>query len=101
MFRPVERRDGQLTSVTLWEHETERARRRTINQRPNVEKVAFRREIAVIVEAAKPSKRQLRDAVRNAHAAAAEKPYAVTQTPAPSTAEHPVRQKNRLPVEDW
>ncbi|MBP2449945.1 putative transposase [Rhizobium leguminosarum] len=101
LFRPVERRDGQLTSVTLWEHETERARRRTINQRPNVEKVAFRREIAVIVEAAKPSKRQLRDAVRNAHAAAAEKPYAVTQTPAPSTAEHPVRQKNRLPVEDW
>ncbi|MBB5536422.1 putative transposase [Rhizobium giardinii] len=100
-FRPVERRDGQLTPVTLWEHEAERARRRTMNQRSNVEKVAFRREISAIVEAAKPSKRQLRDAVRNAHAAAAEKPYALMQPPAPPPAEHPPRRKSRLPVEDW
>ncbi|WP_244399858.1 MULTISPECIES: Mu transposase C-terminal domain-containing protein [unclassified Agrobacterium] len=100
-FRPVERRDGHLTSLTLWEHEAERARRRTMNQRPNVEKVAFRREIGAIVVAAKPSKRQLRDAVRSAHAAAAEKPYAVMQPPAPPPAEHPPRQKSRLPVEDW
>lgn len=100
-FRPVERRDGQLTSLTLWEHEAERARRRTINQRSNVEKVAFRREIAAIAETAKPSKRRLRNSVRNAHAAAAEKPYAVMQPPAPPPAEHPPRQKRRLPVEDW
>ncbi|WP_416333469.1 transposase [Agrobacterium tumefaciens] len=100
-FRPVERRDGQLTPVTLWEHEAERTRRRTTNQRSNVEKVAFRREIAGIAEAAKASKRQLRDAVRSAHAATAEKPYAVMRPPAPLPAEHPPRRKSRLPVEDW
>lgn len=100
-FRPVERRDGQLTSVTLWEHEAERARRRAANHQSSTQKVALRREITAIVEAAKPSKRQLRDAVRNSHAGAAEKPYAVMQPPAPSSAEHPPRQKSRLPVEDW
>ncbi|NTE57869.1 DDE-type integrase/transposase/recombinase [Agrobacterium tumefaciens] len=100
-FRPVERRDGQLTSVTLWEHEAERARRRAANHRSSTQKVALRREISAIVEAAKPSKRQLRDAVRNSHAVAAEKPYAVMQTPAPSPAKHPPRRKSRLPVEDW
>ncbi len=100
-FQVVERRDGQLTPVTLWEHEAERDQRRTTNKRSNVEKVALRREIAAIVEAAKPSRRQLRDAVRSAHAAAAAKPYVVMQTPAPSNAEHPPRRKSRLPVEDW
>ncbi|MDC9813084.1 Mu transposase C-terminal domain-containing protein [Rhizobium sp. MC62] len=100
-FRPVERRDGQLTPVTLWEQEAERTCRRTTNQRSNVEKVAVRREIAAIAETAKPSKRQLRDSVRKAHAAAAEKPYAVMQPPAPLPAEHPPRRKSRLPVEDW
>jgi putative transposase len=100
-FRPVERRDGQLTPVSLWEHEAERTRRRTTNQRSNVEKVAVRREIAAIAETAKASKRQLRDAVRSAHAATAEKPYAVMQPPAPLPAEHPPRRKSRLPVEDW
>ncbi len=100
-FRPVERRDGQLTSVTLWEHETERTRRRAANHRSSTDKVALRREIAAIVQSAKPSRRQLRNAVRNAHAAAAEKPHAVMQPPTPPPAEHPTRQKNRLPVEDW
>ncbi|WP_234189534.1 Mu transposase C-terminal domain-containing protein [Shinella sp. NM-101] len=100
-FRPVERRDGQLTPVTLWEHEAERTRRRTTNQRSNVEKVAVRREIAAIAATAKPSKRQLRDAVRSSHAAAAEKPYAVMRPPSPLPAEHPPRRKSRLPVEDW
>ena len=100
-FRPVERRDGQLTSVTLWEHEAERSRRRAANHRSSTQKVALRREIAAIVEAAKPSRRQLRDAVRNAHAVAAAKPYAVMQPPAPSPPEHSPRQKSRLPVEDW
>lgn len=100
-LHPVQRRDGQLMPTTLWEHKAERARRRTMNQRSNVEKVAFRREITAIAETAKASKRRLRDTVRNAHAAAAEKPYAVMQTPTPPPAEHPARQKSRLPVEDW
>ncbi len=100
-FRPVERRDGQLTSLTLWEFEAERARRRAANHRSSTEKVALRREIAAIVEAAKPSKRQLRDAVRGAHAAAAEKPYETMRVQASGPSEHPSRQKRRLPVEDW
>ena len=100
-FRPVERRDHQRTPLTLWEHEAERAGRRAINQRSNAEKVAFRREIAAIAETAKSSKRRLRDTVRKAHAAAAEKPYAVMQTPAPPPTEHSPRQKSRLLVEDW
>lgn len=100
-FRPVERRDGQLTTLTLWEHEAERARRRAANHRSSVEKVALRREIAAIVETAKPSKRQLRDAVRSAHAAAAAKPYEAMRVQEPAPSEHPPRQKNRLPVEDW
>ncbi|WFU07462.1 transposase family protein (plasmid) [Rhizobium sp. CB3171] len=100
-FRPVERRDGYLAPVTLWEHEIERANRRVANHRSNVEKVAFRREIATIVEAAKPSKSQLRDATRSAHAAAAAKPYAAVRSQASVPSEHPKRQKRRLPVEDW
>ncbi|MGO4656530.1 Mu transposase C-terminal domain-containing protein [Ensifer sp. 2YAB10] len=100
-FRPVERRDGQLTSLTLWEHEAERAGQRAANHRSSNEKVAIRREIAAIVEAAKPSKRQLRDAVRRAHATAAAKPYQAMRPPVSDPAQHPVRQKRRLPVEDW
>lgn len=100
-YRPVERRDGRLKSLTLWEFEAERARRRTTNQRSSVEQVAFRREIASIASAAKPSKSQLRDAVRGAHAAAAVKPYSAIRPPEPAIAEHPVRQKRTLPVEDW
>ena len=100
-FRPVERRDGHLAPLTLWEHEADRAFRRSTNHRSSVEKAAFRREIATIVDAAKPSKRQMRDAVRGAHAAAAAKPYEAMQLQAPALAEHPPRQKRRLPVEDW
>ncbi|ANP90000.1 Mu transposase C-terminal domain-containing protein [Rhizobium beringeri] len=101
LFRPVERRDGHFVPLTLWEHDAERGRRRAINLRSSVDKVAFRREIAAIAAAAKPSKRELRDAVRRAHAAAAQKPYAATEAQAPDHKAHPMRQKNRLPVEDW
>ncbi|NTI26763.1 transposase (plasmid) [Rhizobium rhizogenes] len=101
LYRPVERRDGRLTSLTLWEFEAERARRRTTNQRSSVEQVAFRREIASIAATAKPSKGQLRDAVRSAHAAAAVKPHLAMQQQEPATAGHPGRQKRTLPVEDW
>lgn len=100
-FRSVERRDGHLAPLTLLEHEADRAFRHATNHRSSVEKAAFRREIATIVDAAKPSKRQMRDAVRGAHAAAAAKPYEAMQLQAPALAEHPPRQKRRLPVEDW
>lgn len=100
-FRPVARRDGQLTSLTLWGHEAERAQHRATNHRSSVEKVAFRREITAIAAAAKPTKRQLRDAVRNAHATAVAKPYEAMQPQAPGPTEHPKREKRRLPVEDW
>jgi len=100
-FRPVERRDGRLDSLTLWEFQAERARQRAGNRRSSTEQVAFRREIASIVTAAKPSKSQLRDAIRAAHAGAAAKPYQAMRPQEPATAEHPVRQKRTLPVEDW
>lgn len=97
----IRRNDVLNHSKMLWEHEAERSRRRAANHRSSTEKVALRREIAAIVQSAKPSRRQLRNAVRNAHAAAAEKPYGVMQPPTPPPAEHPPRQKSRLPVEDW
>jgi len=100
-LRPVERRDGQPTPVTLWEHEAERAQHRSTNHRSSVEKVAFRREITAIAAAAKPTKRQLRDAVRGAHAAAATKPHEAMRPQVPDPAEHPARQKRRHPVEEW
>ncbi|NNH41874.1 Mu transposase C-terminal domain-containing protein [Rhizobium laguerreae] len=100
-FRAVERRDGNLASLTLWEHEAERTRRRDTNRRSSVEKVVFRREIAAIADAAKPSKRQLRDAVRFAQAAGAAKPFEALRPQPPDLAVHPSRQKRSLPVEDW
>jgi putative transposase len=100
-YRSVERRDGRLTSLTLWEFEAERARRRAANQRSGVQQVAFRREIAGIATAAKPSKSQLRDAVRSAHAAAAVKPHSAMQPQEPASDGHPVRPKRILPIEDW
>lgn len=100
-FRPVERRDGFLAPMTLWEHEGDRARRRATNSRSDVEKVTLRRRIAEIAGGRKPSKADLRDAVRSNHAAEAPKPYEATRPPLPADVEHPIRQKRRLPVEDW
>lgn len=101
-FRPVGRRDGRIEPVTLWEHDAERAQLRAINQRSSIEKVALRREISAIADAAKLSKRERRDAVRRAHATAAKKPYAsIAPSEAPANRAQPKRQKNRLPVEDW
>lgn len=100
-FRTVERRDGLVTSMTLWEHEGDRAHRRAINARSEVEKVTFRRRIAEIAGGQKPSKVDLRNAVRRTHAAKAAKPYDAMRAPTPAPAEHPVRQKRHLPVEDW
>ena len=43
----------------------------------------------------------LRNAVRKIHATGAPKPYDAMRPATPAPAEHPVRQKRRLPVEDW
>ncbi len=66
---------GRLGPKTLWEHEGDRARRRAANARSDAEKVTLRRQIAEIVGGSKPSKVELRDAVRRTHAAEAGKPY--------------------------
>ncbi|RWI36089.1 Mu transposase C-terminal domain-containing protein [Mesorhizobium sp.] len=100
-FRSVERRDGLLAPMTLWAHQGDRALRRATNTRSNVEKVALRRRIAEIAVGQNPSKADLRDAVRRTHAAEAPKPYDAMRSPTPAPVEHPVRQKRRLPVEDW
>jgi len=101
-FRSVGRRDGRLASLTLWEHEGDRARRRAATARSDTEKVKFQRQIAEIVGGSKPSKVELRDAVRRSHAAEAGKLYeAMCPTASEVPAERPVREKRRLPVEDW
>lgn len=100
-FRPVARRDGSLAPMTLWEHEADRLHRRATNARSDVEKVTLRRRIAEIAGGQKPSKIDLRNAVRRTHAAEAAKPFDAMRQPTPAPAEHPVRQKRRLPVEDW
>ena len=46
-----------LSATRLWEHQVGCVHQRAMNQRSSVEKVAFRREVAAIAEAAKPSKR--------------------------------------------
>ena len=48
-----------------------------------------------------PTKAELRNAVRKSHAADAPKPYDAMRSAAPAPADHPVRPKRRLPVEDW
>lgn len=100
-FRSVERRDGMLAPMTLWEHEADRLQRRTANARTAVEKVTLRRQIAELAGGPKPSKAELRNAVRKSHAADAPKPYDAMRPKPPAPADHPVRPKRRLPVEDW
>ncbi|RUU73583.1 transposase, partial [Mesorhizobium sp. M7A.F.Ca.MR.362.00.0.0] len=100
-FRPVERRDGMLAPMTLWEHEADRSHQRSANARTDVEKVTLRRQITEIASGQKPSKIELRNAVRRAHAVEAAKPYDALRPAKPAPAEHPVRHKRRLPVEDW
>lgn len=100
-FRSVERRDGMLAPITLWEHDADRMHRRATNARSNVEKVTLRRRIAEIANGPKASKTDLRNAVRRTHAAEAPKPYDAMRPATPAPAEHPVRYKRRLPVEDW
>ncbi|MGE0281002.1 MAG: Mu transposase C-terminal domain-containing protein [Rhizobiaceae bacterium] len=100
-FRSVERRDGMLAPMTLWEHKADRLSRRKANARTDIEKVMLRRRIAEIVGGPKPSKAELRNAVRKSHAADAPKPYDAMRPEPPAPVDHPVRPKRRLPVEDW
>ena len=90
-----------LVPMTLWEHEADRLQRRTANVRTDVEKVTLRRRIAEIAGGTKPSKAELRNAVRKSHAADAPKPYDAMRQATPAPADHPVRRKRRLPIEDW
>ncbi len=92
-FRPVERRDGLLAPITLWEHEADRVQRRATNARTDVEKVTLRRRIAEIAGSQKLSKVELRNAVRRAHAAEAAKPHDAMCPPTPAPTDHPVRRK--------
>ncbi|AOO85183.1 Mu transposase C-terminal domain-containing protein [Bosea vaviloviae] len=100
-FRAVERRDGTLVPMTLWEHKADRFRRRAAGARTAVEKVAIPRRIAEIAGGPKPSRGELRNAVRRTLAAEAAKPYDAMRESPPAPPEHPARQKRRLPVEDW
>ncbi len=87
--------------MTLWEHEADRLQRRAVNARTDVEKVTLRRRIVEITVGPKPSKTELRNAVRKSHAADAPKPYDAMRPDPPPPADHPSRSKRRLPVEDW
>ncbi|MCB1533947.1 MAG: transposase [Rhodoblastus sp.] len=101
-FRSVGRRDGRLAPATLWEHQGYRAHLRAAHARSSSEKVQIQRRIAEIVDGSKASKAEMRDAVRRVHAAEAGKPYEAMRPPTSAEpAEHPVREKRRLPVEDW
>ncbi len=99
-FRPVERRDGCLARITLWQHRGCRHYQRGMDKRSEVDKVSLRREIAAVVQHSKRSNSQLRNVVRGTHAAEASKLYEVMSAP-PCPPSHPVREKRRLPVEDW
>lgn len=109
-FLPVGRRDGNVVTITLWEHERDRRLKRQANHRSFVQKARPRRDMAAIVagDQARQRKRDARDSVRAAHSADAPKPYgtgvpktssepADVSTPTP----HPVRQKRPLDVEEW
>lgn len=100
-FRPVGRRDGTVAPTTLWEHDADRWRRRAANARTDVERVTLRRQIAEIGARQKPSRIELRNAVRKTHATQAPKPYDAMRPATSEPAEHPARRKRRLPVEDW
>ena len=90
-----------IADLLHWAHEADRLSRRTANARTNVEKVTLRRQIAEIAGGPKPSKAELRNAVRKSHAADAPKPYDAIRPATPALADHSVRPKRRLPVEDW
>ena len=98
---PVARRDGVAAPVTLWEPTNHRGDQRAAHARTEVEKVAIRRQIATIAESARQNKAVVHQAARAAHAAATQKPYQAMTPPSSAPPQHPLRQKRRLPVEEW
>jgi putative transposase len=113
-FRPVPRRDGVATPITLWEHRRDRKERRSAVTA--TAKVKLRREIAAVAENAKlrssprpgatpartnSHKAALRSAARAAHAALSPKPYQAMAPEPAEAAEHPLRTKKPLSVQDW
>jgi len=108
-FRPVERRDGNKDSITLWQHQRDRRNKRAENTRTPIEKMAIPREIDEIVSAArkyKPKLTKMRKSeagalVRARHAAKAPKPYQSMKAPEQPTAPHPSRPKRVLPLDEW
>ncbi len=115
-FRPVPRRDGVATPITLWEHQRDRKERRSALAVTASAKVKLRREIAAVAERAKlrqvsrdgvtsvrtkSHKAALRSAARVAHAAAPQRPYQAMAPELTDVAVHPARLKRPLPVQDW
>jgi putative transposase len=108
-FRPVARRDGDTTPITLWQHKRNRRKMRAENTRAPTKKVAIAREIGSIVADAKKQKPKIprtrkagaRDLVRARHAAKGRKPYENMKAAEPAPAPHPSRPKRILPLDDW
>lgn len=98
-FRAVERREGMLIPMTLWEHQADRLHRRRANVRADLEKVSLHRQIADIAGRPKSSKAELCIVVRRTHAAEAANPYDAMRPRKPAPNEHPVHQKHRLPCQ--
>lgn len=103
VWRPVGRRDGITMSITLWQHEADRARQRESLQRPVQDKTILRREIAATVAGAKSTKAHLREMTRTRHAAGATKPFqdARTVSEAANPGPEPDRPRRVFPVETW
>jgi putative transposase len=111
LFQPAPRRDGRMEPITLWEHKRNRAARRAAAGRSPEMKVALRRAISEIADAAqRPSKisragsatkSALRAAARSAHAMSADKPYRAMAPDAVPSLEHLPREKRALPMEEW
>ncbi len=103
VWRPVGRRDGSTMSITLWQHEADRARQRQSQQRPVQDKTILRRGIAATVAGAKSKKAHLREMARARHAADAPKAYhdAGQASEAAHPGPEPDRPRRVFPIETW
>ncbi|WP_227754463.1 transposase family protein [Stagnihabitans tardus] len=103
VWRPVGRRDGMTMSITLWQHEADRARQRQSQQRPVQDKTILRREIAATVAGAQSKKAHLREITRARHAADAPKAYhsAGHASEAAHPGPEPDRPRRVFPIETW
>jgi len=90
-------------SITIWQHEADRSRKRESQQLPVQDKTILRREIAATVAGAKSKKAHLREMTRARHAASATKPYqdARTVSEAANPEPQPDRPRRVFPIEIW